>query len=94
MAEDYIITIEEKLDELMSDDNAPRDVLSLAQDLRQEYPTEFKRFTSKMAEKYKLSVCGAHHVYINGLLTILDRWAEEGKVNKIIEKGTILWQKK
>ena len=91
--EDYVRDIEDRLDDLMSGDDAPRDVISLAQELRMEYPEEFKRFTSNMARKYELSVCGAHHVHINGLLTILDRWADEGKVRKVIEKGSILWKK-
>lgn len=93
MTENYIQDIEEKLYDLMEPNDSPRDVLSLAEELRQEYPIEFKRFTSKMAEKYSLSVCGAHHVHINGLLTILDRWAEEGKVRKTLAKGLILWKK-
>lgn len=93
MTEDYILDIEKCLYEMMDVQDPPQDVLSIAQDLRQEYPGEFKRFTSKMAEKYSLSVCGAHHVHINGLLTILERWQEEGKVSKSIEKGKILWKK-
>lgn len=90
--EDYIKDIETCLEEVMRDDSCPRDVISLGRELRMEYPTEFKRFTSNMAKKYELSVCGAHHVHINGLLTILDRWAEEGKAEKVIDNGAILWQ--
>ena len=92
--EDYVRDIENRLDELMSADDAPRDVISLGRELSMEYPAEFKRFTSNMAKKYELSVCGAHHVHINGLLTILDRWAEDGRVEKILDRGTILWRKR
>lgn len=93
MTEDYILAIEEKLDEVMSEETAPRTVAAIAEELRLEYPTEFKRFTSKTVEKYSLSLCGAHFVHINGLLTILDRWNEEGKVVKTLKNGEILWQK-
>ena len=92
--EDYIKTIEACLEEVMRGDDRPRDVISLGQELRVEYPAEFKVFTSNMAKKYELSVCGAHHVHINGLLTILDRWAETGKARKVVDKGAILWQVK
>lgn len=94
MMEDYIIAIEKCLYEMMDVNDPPQDVLSLAQDLRQEYPKEFNRFTSEMAKKYSLSVCGAHHVHINGLLTILERWQEEGKVEKSLNKGKMLWKKR
>ena len=30
--------------------------------------------------------------HVNGLLTILDRWEEAGKVRKTVIKGKILWQ--
>ncbi|MBR5329214.1 MAG: hypothetical protein IKV45_03305 [Firmicutes bacterium] len=93
MTEDYIIDIERCLYELMDVNDPPQDVLSIAQDLRQEYPKEFNRFTSEMAQKYSLSVCGAHHVHINGLLTILERWLDDGKVEKSLDKGKMLWKK-
>ena len=91
--EDYGKIIETKLYDLMEPDDLPRDVLSLAEELRQEYPVEFKKFTAQIAEKYDLSVCGAHHAHINGILTILERWHEENKVEKIMEKGKLLWKK-
>ena len=94
MMEACVKDIETKLYELMNCDDPPQNVLSLGEELRQEYPAEFKAFTKAIAEKYHLSVCSAHHAHINGLLTILDRWAEEGKVAKIHVDGEMLWQKR
>lgn len=91
--EDCIKDIETKLYDLMESNGIPQNVLSLGEELRQEYPEEFKAFTKTIAEKYHLSVCSAHHAHINGLLTILDKWAEEGKVRKLHVNGEMLWQK-
>lgn len=91
--EDYLKEIETKLYDLMETEDIPQTVVSLGEELRQEYPALFKIFAAKTAEKYGIVGCGQHHVHINGLLTILDRWALEGKVRKTLVDGNIYWQK-
>jgi hypothetical protein len=91
--EDYIKEIETKLYGLMETEDIPQTVVSLGEELRLEYPELFKTFAVKTAEKYSIVGCGQHHVHINGLLTILDRWAEEGKVEKTLKEGNIYWRK-
>lgn len=82
-----------KLYDLMELNGIPQTAFSLGQELRQEYPDEFREFSVKYAAKYSICGCGQHHAYLSGLLTILDDWAEADKVKKTLVDGEILWQK-
>lgn len=93
MMEDYMENIATKLYALMEPGGIPQTAFSLGQELRQEYPDDFRDFSVKYAAKYSICGCGQHHAYLNGLLTILDQWAEEGKVQKTTKDGSIYWQK-
>ena len=93
MMEYYMENIATKLYALMETDGPPQTAFALGQELRQECPDDFREFSVNYAAKYSLCGCGQHHAYLNGLLTILDQWAEEGKVLKTVEEGSIYWQK-
>lgn len=91
--EDYMENIATKLYALMETNGTPQTAFSLGQELRLEYPDDFREFSVNYAAKYSLCGCGQHHAYLNGLLTILDQWAETGKVVKTLKDGSIYWQK-
>lgn len=91
--EDYMENIAAKLYALMEADATPQTAFALGQELRLEFPADFREFTVHYAAKYSLCGCGQRHAYLNGLLTILDQWAEVGKVRKTVEGGNIYWQK-
>ncbi len=91
--EDYMENIATKLYALMETSGPPQTAFALGQELRLEFPDDFREFSVNYAAKYSLCGCGQHHAYLNGLLTILDQWAETGKVRKTVENGSIYWQK-
>lgn len=91
--EDYIENIATKLYDLMEVGGIPQTAFTLGQELRVEFPDDFRDFSVKYAAKYSICGCGQHHAYLSGLLTILEDWAEAGKVKKTLSNGEILWQK-